>query len=196
MNLDPFEIICLAGAFCGIIMVCGGIMLLRVGAIKLSETADKGSFAVEIRKDIKITTSYPALGIFVIGLLFICVSAYMTKPDKDLPLSILGQLDVAEPSSFKIQVEPDQLSIVDAPDSSGRFEKTLVPRIKQLKVTFTASGYDPNTLVRYIKPSRHNIVQIPDGLKFTKVKANPGSGEIKPVAAGDKLAPPTASGSF
>src|SRR4029450_7143240 len=97
MNLNTFDIINLCGAVCGVIMVCGGILLLWVGAIKLSETADKGNFAVEIRKDIKITTSYPALGIFAIGLLFIGVAAYMAKPEKDVHLSILGQLDVADP---------------------------------------------------------------------------------------------------
>ena len=196
MSTDPFDLINLAGAICGIIMVCGGIMLLRVGAIKLSEAAKEGSFSVQIRKDIKITTSYPALGIFVIGLLFIVLSAYMAKPDKELPLSILGQLDVTDPGGVTIQVEPDQLAVNSALDATGKFDKTLHPYIRRVKVTIVASGYDPEKKELLLNVEKGKLVKIPDGLIFTKVKANPGAGEIKAVAAGDKLPPPAAAGAF
>lgn len=194
-----FDIAALAGTFCGILMVSGGIMLLRVGAIKLSETAGKGAFAVQIRKDIKITTSYPALGIFVIGLLFTAFSIWMTKPESETPLTILGHLDLADPSSVRIQVEPDQVAFSDTPDSTGKFDKTLHPHIDRVKVTIVASGYIPEKkeLLLNVEQDRH-IVNLPSNLRFDRVVANPGAGEIKPVAAAAaaKIQPLSAPPSF
>lgn len=199
--MTTFEIAVLAGPLCGIIMVCGGIMLLRVGAIKLSETAKDGEFAVQIRNDIKITTSYPALGIFVIGLLFVGLSIYMTKPDKEMPFSILGQLDVPDPSGIRIQVEPDQVSVVDTPDSAGRFDKQLHPRIRTVKVTITAAGYEPTKVERVIPVSRsvfggQPTVNLPTDLKFAKKVDKPLVGKIEPVANPEKLPELNAAASF
>lgn len=199
--MSTFEIIALLGAVCGIIMVTGGIMLLRVGAIRLSEVGNKGAFAVQIRKDIKITTSYPALGIFVIGLLFVALSTYMTKPESEIPLSILGHLDIPDPSSVRIQVEPDQVAVSDCPDSTGKFDKTLHPGIQRVKVTIVASGYEPakKEFVLDVQRGRFGtppVVKLPANLVFNKIVANPGAGEIKPVANAEKLPPLTAAAAF
>jgi len=196
--MTTFDIIALIGSVCGIIMVCGGIILLWVGAIKLSETADKGAFSVQIRKDIKITTSYPALGIFLIGLLFIGVPMFMSQPDKEIPVNIVGTLHVSDSSGLRVQIEPDQIGVDGAPDSTGRFEKVMHPRVQRVRMTITASGYDPPTIdrlldVTFSKLGREAVVNLPDNLNFRKIAANPGTGEIKPA---EKLPPLNAPPSF
>jgi hypothetical protein len=196
-----FQIIALVGAVCGLLMVGGGIMLLRVGAISLSDTAKKGAFALQIRKDIKITTSYPALGIFVIGIIFLALSLYMTKPEVEIPLRILGHLNVSDPGSFRVRVEPDQMGISDGLDSTGKFDKIMHPHITTVKVTLTASGYEPESETRQLEITpgflgQQPTVKLPDDFKFTKIKAKPEAGDVKPVATGEKLQPLNAPASF
>ena len=67
--MSVFDLVLLTGPICGILMVLGGIILLYKGAISLNVASEEGAFTVEFKNELRITTQYPALGIFVIGLL-------------------------------------------------------------------------------------------------------------------------------
>lgn len=91
---SPFDISILVGAICGLLMVAGSIWLLRVGIIDLKEKARDSDDAEAINvaiKEIKLSSRYPALALFIIGGGFVLGSAYLAKEDiHHIPIS--GQI--------------------------------------------------------------------------------------------------------
>ena len=62
-------VIVLAGV-CGLLMVVGGLGLFYKGAITLQVASQNQAVKIEFFKQFKLTTQYPALAFFVIGLAF------------------------------------------------------------------------------------------------------------------------------
>ncbi|HEU0209183.1 MAG TPA: hypothetical protein VIE89_20920 [Candidatus Binatia bacterium] len=183
-----FAIIALVAALCGVIMVIGCIILLREGVIKLSEIADKGKSVFEIKNFIKFTTSYPALGMFLIGVVFVALALYFTKPAIDMPIRITGHLDVPDPSGIRIEADSDQV-VGHNLDSAGNFDEPMQYGTSNVRLQFFASGYtpvppQPMPIVRKVKVQRglfnsQPTVKIPGDIKFEKVASNPGVGHLE-----------------
>jgi hypothetical protein len=207
--MDPHNFSIYACGVCGIVMVCGAIWLLKTGVIKLSAAVKGGGMTVELANKVKISTTYPALGLFFIGLLFIALGLWFSKGDIVLPpnrpLAIVGKIHgVDDKSLVTVTVEPDQFgsAVSFEAGSSGQLDKIL-PDIKQFTLKIAANGYLPRPY--YItrlnvddaveKPQRRQL-NVPDDVKFTRdnsgpitVDAPPLPGATPPVPAGVKLAP-------
>jgi hypothetical protein len=68
---------------------------LAKGAIKLSEAGKtEGGLSVELFNKIKLNTGYPALAFFIIGLFFIALAIWFSKPADVVSLSIDGKLNI------------------------------------------------------------------------------------------------------
>ena len=77
-------------------MVCGAIWLLKTGVIKLSAAVKGGSLTVELADKVKISTTYPALGLFVIGLAFVALAIWASRTPP--PLNLVGKIWIDKPS--------------------------------------------------------------------------------------------------
>ncbi|WP_157515806.1 hypothetical protein [Grimontia marina] len=93
----------LVGALCGMVMVVGGITLLHKGAIKLANTSGEDAITIEFRKEIRISTQYPALAIFLIGLLFVSISIFMGKPTSNKLVVKGNVVGVSEPVKVSLK---------------------------------------------------------------------------------------------
>jgi hypothetical protein len=190
--MTPFEFcIYLCGA-CGFLMVGGAIWLLRTGIIKLSEVDQGGgSLSVDIANKIKISTAYPALGLFIIGLLFLALPIWFSRPIAGLPLNIVGQIDIDDPSLVTVSVEPDT-SAVFKPDSDGRLDRILPLAVQRLKVVINAAGYKPQPFITTLKveDAKKQRLAFNNAVKFIKLDVpKPAAGKVDPLPVNVKLDP-------
>lgn len=122
-------------------MVLGGILLLYKGAITLNN-ASEGALSVDFKNELRITTQYPALGIFIIGLLFIIVPAFLGKPAEAQRLTIKATpIDVTEPVKIQLQAAGWSTNL----HHSGQIVETHHPVVDIIQIVITAPGYEPMT---------------------------------------------------
>lgn len=144
--MTPFEIVILAAALCGLIMVAGGILLLYRGAITLTQASPDEAVSVEFKKMLKVTTRYPALGLFIIGLSFVVTALVFSKPENIKPLQVRGKVVGAKPSEITVRIYPGEWVI--QPSSEGGIDFTIYPKMDLLLVEANAPGRSP---LRYNK---------------------------------------------
>lgn len=105
---ESFNLTVIISALCGLVMVTGGIALLWRGAISLDAVSQHESLSLEWKKQFRLTTHVPAVGLFIIGLLFIVPPLWIAKP-KDLPIVMIegekGE-EIEGPIKIKIETEP------------------------------------------------------------------------------------------
>lgn len=206
--MNPHNFSIYACGICGVLMVVGSIWLLKTGVITLSAAAKDGILSMEIADKVKVSTTYPALGLFLIGLFFIGLGVWFSKGDVVMPLNrplaIVGKIKGIEDSSLvTVTVEPDQYKSAYSfgADTNGRLNKIL-PDIKQFTVRIAANGYKPQQYTATLnvddaveEPQRRRL-DVPDDVKFTKISsgaitvaAPPVPGPIQPTPVGTNLEP-------
>jgi hypothetical protein len=138
MTTLDFTII--GGTICGAIMVAGGILLLYKGAIKLEVASKDPALTVELfEKQFKMTTQAPALGLFIIGLLFIGLSIYSARETPVTPIEVKGQTAIKE-EEIKVLFRTEW----PIPVSGHQVLAVLRPQIDVITLVISASGYDPH----------------------------------------------------
>lgn len=191
-----FDMVIVLGGVCGLVMVVGGILLFYKGAISLKEASSQGAVDLEFKKMFRITTHYPALGFFIIGLLFIVTAAMFSKPARVSPLRIEGKLNVLDPSSVTIRVSAGNWML--EPSTDGTIKGTIYPDMDILKVEITAPGYIPPSIKKTL---RRDDIKAGTALlgeiafqekRLDKPPVDPG----KIVAAPPSLPHPSAPGKF
>jgi hypothetical protein len=118
--MTTYEIAASAGSLCGLLMVLGGMILLYTGAISLNKTSKEEAATLEFKKLFRLTTHYPALGLFVIGLAFIVTSIAVARPP-DTRLTITGSLTgapIEDPQSLRVSMESSLRPLVDTNSGS------------------------------------------------------------------------------
>ena len=170
-------------------MVCGAIWLLKTGVIKLSAAVKGGGLTVELANKVKISTTYPALALFVIGLFFVALGVWFSKTP--LPLNIVGVIQGVDDPSALVTVNV-QYADSFTPDSDGRLDKKLQVDIQRLKVVINAAGYKPQPFVTTLRveDAKQQRLTLPDAVRFTKTDTTkPEPGTIDKVPDGVKLEP-------
>ena len=171
-------------------MVIGAIWLLRTGAIQLSEAAKGGKgINVDILNKIKIHTSYPAVGLFIIGLLFLLMAVWFSKPALSMPLNVVGEIKDVDPNAVTIKIEPANMAIDCTPDSNGSIDRLFHADFQSVHVVINAAGYDPPFL-QYTLRIRAQQIALPSKLKFTKIAStSPSPGQIQPLPSAAQIPP-------
>jgi len=172
-------------------MVAGSIWLLKTGVIKLSEAAKGGDLTVTVADKIKVSTTYPALALFIIGLLFLGTAMWFSKPIAGLPLNIVGTIDIDDPSLVTVSVEPD-ISAVSKPDSYGRLDKFVRLDVHRLNVIINAAGYKPQPFTTTLKmeDAKGHRLAFDKTVKFEKLNVpKPAAGNVEPVPENVRLEP-------
>jgi hypothetical protein len=123
-----------AGCICGLLMVIGGMILLYTGAVSLNKTSKEEAASLEFNRLFRLTTHYPALGLFVIGLAFIVTSVFLSRPP-DNRVMMNGALAMPPGVTFD-QLDPHYLTL--------SLESTLQPSFDPNTNAITVVG-DPTT---------------------------------------------------
>ena len=166
LKMTSFDFAIVIGAICGVIMVLGAIYLLKLGIINLkdisqqahSEQANAKSKPSEKAKspdaltiaynDIKISTQYPALALFVIGLAFVLGSAYLATPnprfaDFITKINVAAEKGIKLPSGATVQIyiKPDELPIMVSEETTHTYQHPINPL--NLYGRIIVSGLEP-----------------------------------------------------
>lgn len=206
--MTTFEIVITAGAICGVLMVLGGMLLLAIGAIKLDAAppistnqgnqAPPDAMILEWRKTVKITAHYPALALFLIGVLFIVASAWFSKPGPVQEWTILGKIDSPDPSAVTIEVTGEKWVTLN-PNSDGSIDTVIYPNLSRINAVVLAPGCKPEKqrVSLKVKDAKKRILE----LTSAPVQKIPGADKpagtrIAAVPADVQLPPVNAAGSF
>ncbi|MCG8337970.1 MAG: hypothetical protein MJE63_26000 [Proteobacteria bacterium] len=135
-----FKIILIICSICGFMMVSGGIVLLYKGIITLAATPSDKALSIEFKKYFRLTTQYPALGIFLIGLAFVLVALIYAKPPLISSIEFRGRANNVR-DHLKVFVQADQWPV--STSSQGRVHGVIHPNLDILWVKITAPGYRP-----------------------------------------------------
>jgi hypothetical protein len=154
--MGTWDYILLLGAGCGVVMVVGGILLLYKGAISLTNVAGEEAFTIEFKKELRISTQYPALGIFVIGLLFIALSVYVGKPDINKITLKAKTVDVAEPVNITVKANSWSSGLTH----TGEIIETIYPNIDNIQVIVSAPGYENESKTINISSLKNGVADL------------------------------------
>ena len=138
-----FELKLIMAGICGPIMIVGGILLLYKGAISLSERSQGEALTVEFQRMFKITTHYPALGLFLIGLAFSVVSLRYSGGDVVRPLEIEAELSSDGINPVTVVGTPYNNWVSACRVTNGKFSFDMRPIVGPVELKFTADGRRP-----------------------------------------------------
>jgi hypothetical protein len=173
--VSTFDILCIVGGTCSLLMVLGALILLYKGTITLSEKNAEEAIRLEFKKLINITTRYPALGLFVIGWAFLGLVLYLSKTSSQRPLEIQGKLLIDDAQSATVIGSAIMLQTV--PASDGGIDALLYPsRVDAIRIDIITPGYAQGKISRVIIPQNiHdqvvNFGTLDPGKKTTEMPA-------------------------
>jgi hypothetical protein len=137
--MTTFDLTIFAGTLCGIIMVTGGILLLYKGAIKLEVASKDPALTVELFENkFKLSTQAPALGLFIIGLLFVGLSIYSAKETTATPIEVKGETRINDE-----EVKVFFRSEWPIPVAGHQIYAVLRPQLDVIQLVISAPGYEP-----------------------------------------------------
>ncbi|MCK5888645.1 MAG: hypothetical protein KAG19_01750 [Methylococcales bacterium] len=152
-----FETVILIGAICGSIMVLGSMFLLYKGAISLRAAADHEAISIELIDEIKMSTRYPALALFLIGFVFFISAAWFAQSAET---KFLVEGNVSSPDKL-IDVELHlsagtwKQSVLD---ERGTFSVLFYPNMDRLIATVIAPGYENSGVTRDVRVKQNRVI--------------------------------------
>ena len=159
----------LGAIICGIVMVIGGIVLLYKGAIKLEVLSKDPALTVELfNKQLSVTTRAPALGLFVIGMMFVGGSLWVARDTDVQKIPVSAEIDdVDEPITATVYTSWGVAA------SKHEVSAVLRPALDILWLKIEAPGYEPLERANAMSDAR-------GGIKLGKVKLVRAVPKIEP----------------
>jgi hypothetical protein len=153
MSMGTFDLVILLGAVCGALMVSGGLLLLLRGTISLKRGAGgegrPAGFSVEFQ-GFKLSTDYPALALFAIGLLFVGGAAWLVQPPDIVALDVTGRLETDDSTGVEVVIRSLRWDI-DV-DDGGVIDSTVHPHLRKLQLEIKAPSHKPEPIRKTIHP--------------------------------------------
>ena len=187
-------------------MVVGGMVLLAIGAIRLEaapavatsggEQAPPDALVLEFKKMVKVRAHYPALALFLIGVLFIFASAWLSKPERVEPWTILGKIQTPDPNAVTIEVVSDNWATL-SPNSDGTIDTLIYPNVSKIRAVVHASGCKPETqhLLLKVTDAKKHILEL-NAAAVEKIADKPAGTQIAKLPDNVQLPPLTSAGTF
>jgi hypothetical protein len=178
------DIIALISALAGVVIVVGSMILLYKGIIVLNavstvarklsggeptqekrkrsvpgQTGDVPvAIDVQLGKDIKIKSQYPALGLFILGMLCFFGALWFSKENAPTQMDVQGNVIDSGKYTFTFT----GLIGVARPDVKGYVHKFAPKDIEELDVQIGKPGSETDTLVVYPSKRQNGILSFGD----------------------------------
>lgn len=121
-------------------MVLGGMVLLYKGTITLKDSNPDEAIKIEFKHMINVTTRYPALALFLIGLVFTVVALYFVEHKPLPPFTIDGKLHADQPELATVIISFPVY--YGTPDSDGRIKRVVHPVMDNIAYQVVIPGSD------------------------------------------------------
>jgi hypothetical protein len=193
MGSSTFNTILIISACCGLLMIVGGMFLIYRGTITLQATPKADALTVRWRKQFVISTQVPAIGFFLIGLVFVVIALWFATPVPDLPLTIQGEAPGIQ-SPITISVRTDPWLFTREP--GGRFIGAVHPNLHVLVVETTAPGYEPVTTYTQDWLKDRAVDLGPINLRQVLSKIHPNPADIEKLPEGFVPPPVSSKGMY
>jgi hypothetical protein len=143
--METSDVLVLMTATSGLILIVGGLLLLLRGAISLTRepnTEGGGGAGLGFQlQGIKLTTDYPAIGIFAIGLLFFGLGVWSEAQQTD-SITITGRLENISPREADVYAAVPLIPVMSKPDGTIDYQLAIRPHTDVWAVVITP-GRDP-----------------------------------------------------
>jgi len=163
-------------------MVIGSLFLLYRGTITLQQANPEDAIKVEFQKVLNIQTRYPALGLFVVGIIFLA-AAYWFQMNSGVNNTVLkGTLQTEDPGDAMAEFISH---LGESRIDSGRvFEKKVPSNLEEVEVTVRETGYEPYATAVRPDEARDGIVPFNAKLKKKLQKPETDPSQIAPAPGG------------
>jgi hypothetical protein len=190
------SIILITGAVCGVIMILGGMILLYKGIITLDQKTKEGALTVEVKDFFKINTQYPALGIFVLGLVALGLSTYFGRVE-----TVEMIATIKHPHPIDVRIQGCAAGLTPTIMSTGEYDEDLPVSTDPVTFRVSAPGYNDQVVSGRRKSARwwKEMVQLPDVVMDKPVVADkpaPAPGDTAIADPKVVLPPKNAAPSF
>lgn len=138
---SPSEFAAYTSSACGALLVAGSLALLYKGVITLSQKSQKEAITLEFRKQLRVSSHYPALGLFILGWVFVLVPMTFYHNSSPEKISLVGNIKVVPSSDIEyvtLWVSGESWEV--NPDSDGSLRKTIYPNLDYLEVEVASPG--------------------------------------------------------
>jgi|GEM_PF-1670263 hypothetical protein len=193
--MTTFDVVAMLGGICGLLMVVGGMLLLYKGVITLSQASKEEAVSLEFKNTLKVSTHYPAIGLFVVGLAFIITAIWFSRSTA-YQFKIVGHVKGLE-SGNPVQV------LVEMPASwngeaydDGQIIASVTPKMDILVVRVIAPGYQERKIPIETKNSRLGELSLGDITLGTKLIQRPQVDSSNILVVSDSLPPISAQSAF
>ena len=126
----------------GFLFMAGSMWLAfrSMQAHKAGEVDTPGEFEIEV-KFIKIKSSYPMLGMAIVGALLVAYPIYDYGPSDIKPFTLKGNIisDSRRDLTVKVMYGPWEFRV----DTDGKLLATVTPQFEEVKLLVKASGSAP-----------------------------------------------------
>jgi hypothetical protein len=174
---STFDTVIVVTVICGLLMVVGGMVLLYKGTITLKDSSPDEAIKVEFKRMINITTRYPALGLFIIGLVFTVVALYFAQSQAIPPFTIDGKLQTEHPADATVLISYQVYK--GNPDSDGTINQVVYPVLDNVLYQIVVPGNSDE--IRGSKPKKnmeHGVLKIGAVSPAAKTEDKPKPGKI------------------
>lgn len=154
-------------AFAGLTIVIGSLFLLYKGiltlqavstAVKQTTSTEEGkdlqkesvppsALAIELGKDIKIQSQYPALGLFILGISCFFGAMYYATQAPQNSVTVEGRVNAADKDKYLITIE-GAMDVI-RPDIHGNVQKLIPKDVEEVDIKVGKPGGVVDTLVVY-----------------------------------------------
>jgi hypothetical protein len=190
--METFDYVILISALAGFVMVFGGMVLIYKGALVLASKDSSDALSIEWKQNFRLNTQAPGIAFFIIGLIFVIVPIFASKPGEIQPIRIEGRVNnIQEPVNISVRSKSWPLEV----ESSGIVKGKIYPDLELISMEISAPGYRPETRMFTLTEFEGRIVKF-DGVELEQ--------EVPPIAGDqrhilevqEKLEPITAKSSF
>jgi len=138
------DTVILMGAVCGLALTLGGLLLLLRGAINLTRQAGGGpgsGLSFEF-KGTKLSTDFPAIAIFAIGLLFFGLTMW-SESLQTRTIKFVGRLEDVPPQQAIVYAAVPLMPVISSPDGSIEYSLNLDPNNDTVFAVVVTPGREP-----------------------------------------------------
>lgn len=156
-----------ASVSCGSIMVITSLFFLHKGIISLNKSSREKAISIDFKKQIRISSHYPALALFILGWTFIMVPMFIAAPSK---IAVEGVLRVNPPHDLNrltVRIIGGPWDI--EPDSDGSLGTVFYPNLDKMKIEITGPGRHP--YIKTFSPSIFGGIDL-GNIKIPDAKVN------------------------